>query len=122
MWFKSIGVAVGMLPIMISCPALALQYQSISIEPGVIGITTVGPIVDGDAGRLGAFLQAVPATDRVGAYFIDSPGGNIFEAEKIAGFFHKSDAVVVIPAGAQCSSACFLLFAAAARRLMAPRT
>ena len=100
--------------------AYALQYRLLSQEPPLLAITAIGPIVPGDFDRLGAIIQALPQSDRTLSFIIDSPGGNIVEAEKIAAYIHKIEAAVIIPSGSQCSSACFLLFAAAARRSMAP--
>jgi uncharacterized protein len=65
-------------------------------------------------------MEALPKSDRVLSFFVDSPGGSIVEASKIAELISKTDTPVTIPGGSQCSSACFLLFAAARRRIMAP--
>jgi hypothetical protein len=100
--------------------ASALQYRRLSLEPSLIGITVTGPIVPGDFDRLRAFLQTPSQSNGIPSFFIDSPGGNIAEAEKIAAYIHETGATVTIPSGSQCSSACFLLFAAAAHRFMAP--
>jgi Clp protease len=100
--------------------AFALQYGRITFDPPLIGITATGPIVAGDFDRLDAFVKTLSQTDRILSFFVDSPGGDIFEVEKIAVFINKTSAGVTIPSGSQCSSACFLLFAAAAHRFMAP--
>jgi hypothetical protein len=68
---------------------------------------------------LDSFIGKLPKTELL-SFFIDSPGGNVFEAEKIAVFINKSAATVTIPSDSQCASACFLLFAAAAHRFMGP--
>jgi hypothetical protein len=70
--------------------------------------------------RLGAFVATLPQSGHILSFFVDSPGGNIVEAEKIAAFINKTGTTVTIPSGSQCASACFLLFAAAAHRFMAP--
>ena len=101
-------------------PVSALQYGQFPLEPPYVGITATGPIVPGDFDRLGAFIKILPQSEGTLSFFVDSPGGDIFEAEKIAVLINKSAAVVAIPSGSQCSSACFLLFAAAAHRFMAP--
>jgi hypothetical protein len=100
--------------------ASALQYRPLPLDPPLVGVALTGPIVSGDFERLNGFLQGLAKSDGVLSFFVDSPGGSIFEAEKIAGLINKGGAWVSIPSGSQCSSACFLLFAAAARRFMAP--
>jgi len=119
-WYvrRLLAVASGLL--LAPAPASALQYRQLPLDPPYIGITAKGPIVLGDFDRLGAFIKTLSQSEGTLSFFVDSPGGNIFEAEKIAAFINKSAAAVAIPSGSQCSSACFLLFAAAAHRLMAP--
>ena len=105
--------------LLIAAPeASALQYGTVESSPPLTSITATGPIVPGDFDRLDAFIAKLPKTELL--FFIDSPGGNIFEAEKIATFINKSGATVTIPSDSQCASACFLLFAAAAHRFMGP--
>jgi hypothetical protein len=99
--------------------ASALQYQRFPLDPPLVGITVTGPIVPGDFDRFSTFIGTLADSDRLSLY-VDSPGGSLFEATKIAALIHKSGATVTIPSGSQCSSACFLLFAAAAHRFMAP--
>ena len=100
--------------------ASAFQYQRLHLDPPLVGITVTGPIVPGDFDRLSAFIKTLPQSEGTLSFFVDSPGGNIFEAMKIAALINKSASVVTIPSGSECSSACFLLFAAAAHRFMAP--
>jgi hypothetical protein len=99
---------------------MALQYQLVHLDQNSVALTFTGPIVPGDFERLNTFLQSVPSSDDIKAIFIDSGGGNVVEASKIAALFNKTAAVVVVPSGSQCASACFLLFAAAAQRAVAP--
>ena len=111
--------ASGALLFFTSAGASALQYQRVPLDARMIGIGATGPIVPGDFYRLRAFIGKLPQT-RILGFFIDSPGGNIFEAEKIATFINKTGALVTVPNDSQCASACFLLFAAAAHRFMGP--
>jgi hypothetical protein len=62
----------------------------------------------------------LPKSERLTAVIVDSPGGDIFEADKIARFVGEVELGVPVLSGGQCSSACFLIFAAAVRRYMAP--
>ena len=119
-WYvrRLLAVASGLL--LAPAPASALQYRQLPLDPPYVGITATGPIVTGDFARLGAFIKTLSQSEGTLSFFVDSPGGNVFEAVQIATFINKSAAVVAIPSGSQCSSACFLLFAAAAHRFMAP--
>jgi hypothetical protein len=101
-------------------PGLALQYKYVPIDQTSVAFTFTGAIVPGDFDRLGLFLESVPSHVQVKAIFIDSGGGNLLEASKIAAFFGKTQPLVIVPSGSQCSSACFLLFAAAGQRAVAP--
>jgi hypothetical protein len=65
-------------------------------------------------------VETLPQSYPIQDFFMDSPGDDILEAEKIALFIHTTAAAVTIPSGSQCLSACFLLFPAARHRFMAP--
>jgi hypothetical protein len=102
--------------------AEALQYQRVPLDPPSVIISVRGPIISGDYERFRTFVQTMsqvtPSTDRVLGFSLDSPGGNIFEAENIAIAVRNIDLPVVVTDGSECSSACFLIFAAAPRRFM----
>ena len=118
-YLRRLLVAISAL--LLAAPeASALQYGRSSLDLPLVGITATGPIVPGDFDRLAALVETLPQSDRTLGFFIDSPGGDISEAEKIATFINETAAAVTIPSGSQCLSACFLLFAAAAHRFMAP--
>jgi ATP-dependent protease ClpP protease subunit len=97
-----------------------MQYARVPVEGGGIVIQATGPIIAGDVGRLTVFLRSLPASDQVLGYALDSPGGEVGEAEKLANFVHLTDQTVAVLSGAKCASACFLIFAAAPRKLAAP--
>jgi ClpP class serine protease len=95
-------LAVGFL--LLAAPgASALQYKRLPLDAPLLGIAVTGPIVSGDLDRLGAFLKTLPKQDEElhPGFFVDSPGGDIFEAEKIATLINKFAASVVIPSGSQ---------------------
>ena len=118
-YLRHLLLAMGALLLM-APDASALQFKRLPFDHPLLGIAATGPIVTGDLDRLSAFIKTLSQSDGTLSLFVDSPGGNIFEASKIAALINKSAAVVTIPSGSQCSSACFLLFAAAAHRFMAP--
>src|SRR5262249_23497476 len=100
-------------------PTGAMQFSRGEIGDGKVLILARGPIVRGDYDRLVQFVASMPQTDRVAAIAFNSPGGSVIEAEKIATLIHSYSLVVLVGRGNECSSACFLPFAAAAKRFVA---
>jgi hypothetical protein len=98
----------------------ALQYQRLPLDPPAVMILARGPIIPGDSNRFVDFLQAMPSTDRITALALDSPGGNVLEAETMAEAIVGLHASIFVGEGGECSSACFLLFAAGSRRIVRP--
>lgn len=99
----------------------ALQYERYAFDDGDALVQARGPIVKGDTERLSKFVASMQARgDRVIGLLLDSPGGSLIEAETLAGKIRQSNFGVFVPPASECSSACFLLFAAAPRRLTAP--
>ncbi len=96
--------------------AEALQYQRVPLDPPGVIILMRGPIIPGDFERLPEFRQRMPSNDRIVGYTLDSPGGNLLEASRIAEAMKVMNTTVLVDSSAECSSACFLLFAAATRR------
>ena len=50
--------------------------------------------------------------------FISSPGGDMFEAIKIANLVRELEMSAYVPMGKECKSACFMIFAGAVNRLV----
>jgi hypothetical protein len=97
--------------------ARALEFQRVPLGGSSVSVALGGPIASGDFGRLQVFLGSLPEADRVMGFELDSAGGNIYEAQEIADLIDHSGAFARVRAGAKCSSACFLLFAASHKRL-----
>lgn len=102
-----------------STPALAMDFARLSTGPHQFVIASKGEILEGDALKLTGFLEAVQGDQLVG-YALDSPGGNVVEAEKMATIIHGQATTAGVMEGDTCASACFLLFASAAHRIAAP--
>ena len=102
----------------VPCPAIALQFERVSISATEVIVYGRGPIVKGDSDRLEQALAAVPPEQLSGVAF-DSPGGNVVEGELLAQSIHTRKLAVIIPANSKCVSACFLLLAASPKRLAA---
>jgi hypothetical protein len=102
--------------------AHAMQFHAIPLsDPGKVVIEAMGEIVPGDAARLDSLAAGLPSTaNKVVALALDSPGGNVVEAEKIADAIWRNHVGVIVAAGGQCVSACFLLFAAGKSKVVAP--
>ena len=101
--------------------AQALQYQRVPVDPApAVLVALRGPIVAGDFERFANFLEAMPPTDRIIGFALDSPGGNVIEAEKMAQAIKRLDASILVAEGSECSSACFLLFASSSNRYVHP--
>ena len=94
----------------------ALQFERLPIRGDQVAVVLRGPIVGGDAERLGLFLRAMAPSDRIAALFLDSPGGSVLEAERIANFIASAKVRVAVPGDSKCASACFLMFAASPRK------
>ena len=102
------------------CTVQALQYDKVALgHTSKILLIARGRITDGDTQRLLGFLLSLPPSDRVAGMVVDSPGGGLIEAETLAGVIRRAAFPVFVPPGGQCSSACFLLFAAAPNRFVA---
>ncbi len=96
----------------------AMQFSAIPLDDsGKVLIAAVGEIVPGDLDRLAAYVGTLPAADRIVGFALDSPGGNVVEASKIADAIRLAQATVGVMGQAKCASACFLIFAAGGRRL-----
>lgn len=119
---RAIGAAalIGMLQtVLAGHAAMAMQFAPVQIAPDRLVLGGRGPIVPGDADRLERALAALPRGQRLMGLALDSPGGSVLEGEKLATLIRANGLAVIIPSNSQCASACFLLFAAAPRRLAA---
>ena len=101
-------------------PAHGMQFEPVPTASNGTVISGRGPIIKGDAARLEQALGAIPASSKLSALALDSPGGNVAEAEELGRLISEHHVPVVIPSGSQCVSACFLLLASSPRRFAAP--
>ncbi len=115
-----LAASVGALWVAFSSSVHALQYGRVPLEGHAVVITFTGPIVEGDLDRLAAFVRALPADDSVVGVALDSPGGSLAEAARLLPAVYQVGWLAFVPANSECSSSCFLLFAAAAKRFVAP--
>ncbi len=114
-------VAVPMvLGLLVACEsAVAMQFGSFFLDDGRAAIVARGPIVEGDTERLRQTAAALPRTSTIAAIILDSPGGDVLVGEELAEIVSKLHLPVFVLSGSECSSACFLVFACASRRIVA---
>jgi hypothetical protein len=75
------------------------------------GVLIQGPIQKGDYARIIEFVRHPDNYGRfVRTVYLDSTGGDVVEAVKIANLLDKSYAATHVAAGARCYSACFILW------------
>ncbi|MCK8788280.1 ATP-dependent Clp protease proteolytic subunit [Roseomonas sp. NAR14] len=96
-------------------PVMAMEFRVLSEEERLTFIQAQGPIRLGDEER---FIRLVGGLGRRVVLVVDSPGGNLAAADRMRGLVAGLNMAVVVPTGATCASACFLLFAAAKDRLI----
>ena len=96
-----------------------MQFKVVDLGSTTYLISATGPIVNGDDSRLLAAIVSMPAVGTFYGFGLDSPGGNVFEAEKMAITISRSGGSTIVGAGDKCVSACFLLFAASNKRSVA---
>ena len=91
----------------------ARTMTSEEIEDGGCSLRLTGPIVSGDAERLRSLIDThFPlAHDELNpALCLDSPGGSLDEGVRIAELLGERFTATVVPAGAECLSACAVAF------------
>ena len=113
--------ALGLLvtfALMAAAPARAMQFKLIDGPDDQTTLVARGMIVPGDFSQLIGFLDTVPKVRRMALIVVDSPGGVVHEAGKMAVTIHNMGMPVAVAHGGLCASACTLLFAAAPRRLV----
>lgn len=84
------------------------------------GLVLRGPIVAGDYEKLMKYVSVNGLYDTLeNPLLLDSPGGSVLEAMKIADFVQRSFMYTIVPSGANCFSSCFILWSSGARRFLA---
>lgn len=96
----------------------AMQFDAVPLNSGVTLILGRGEIADGDVDRLLSATMSTRQPRKVLA--LNSPGGNVLSAERLAAAIRRFDISVLVGANSTCASACFLLFAAAPSKAYMP--
>jgi hypothetical protein len=93
--------------------AAAAELSRIAIRDDATIIALHGDIEEGDADAAEALIKTVNDDGRlVSALRLDSPGGGIAEAVKLADLIRRAKLPTVVAAGSRCASACFIVFVA----------
>ena len=120
---RSLGffAAVAVVALFIvSTEAGAMDFSSLPLPDGQTPVLLLeGEIIPGDGVRFASFLAA-HGLDSSARLILNSPGGNVSEAEVIAQAIRRKGLPVSVLDGQMCASACFLLFAASLDRSAAP--
>ena len=110
---RNLCLAIGLLLV-----ALHAHAMEVSVRPA--GLLLSGEIRPGDYDRLINFFQSDPKKFVTTQNFLlDSPGGSVPEALKIALFIRDTSRVTNVEAKSNCLSACFYLFVAGGSRTAA---
>lgn len=111
--FRGASALVFLLSSLVGSVADAAYIRSATSSEGKEVIFLDGKIEAGDVQDLRSVIKRANAENRlVSAIRLNSPGGVLGEGAKLAGIIRYGKIATVVPAGAQCASACFLVFAA----------
>jgi hypothetical protein len=93
--------------------AHAAELNSFQTQKRNTVVTLAGEIAAGDSQSLNRIIQGSDEANRsVTEIRLNSPGGSLAEAAKLAGIIRHGKIATILPPGARCASACFIVFAA----------
>lgn len=115
---RKLGLLVALALLAAGGPARAMQFKLIAGPDDQTTLVARGMILPGDFSQLIGFLDTLAKAQRMALLVVDSPGGLVHEAGKMAVTIHNIGLPVAVARGGICASACTLLFAAAPRRLV----
>ena len=111
--FRGASALVFLLSSVFCSAADAAYIRSAHSSEGKEVIFLDGKIEAGDAQDLQRVIKRANAENQlVSAIRLNSPGGVLGEGAKLADIIRYGKIATVVPAGAQCASACFIVFAA----------
>lgn len=97
-------------------PVGSMQFETLRLQGGGYAIIGAGPINIGDDARLHQMVGTLPANTELVAVGLNSAGGSVVEAGRLAATIRASGLPTIVVDGHTCVSACFLLFAAGTDR------
>ncbi|MBR0871342.1 hypothetical protein JQ633_13320 [Bradyrhizobium tropiciagri] len=97
----------------VSTAATAAELSSVTMADDVTIIALGGDVAEGDTEAAEALIKTANDADRlISAVRLDSPGGSLAEAVKLAALIRRAKLPTIVAAGSRCASACFIVFAA----------
>lgn len=95
----------------------AAEITAVNSKDGKTRVDLVGEILPGDADKLKTEIQKANDVNRlVVTIRLNSQGGNLVEGVTIADIVRKGRIATSVLTGAQCASACFIIFAAGSEK------
>ena len=114
---QSLGAVGAVVCLSLCAPALAAKLTTSTSSEGKIAAYLSGEIVDGDAHKLATLIRQSKQRGRVvSSIRLNSQGGRLSEGLKLADIIQKERLSTLIGDGEECASACFLAFAAGAKK------
>ena len=104
---RMIALLAALLLASIVPSASAMTFSTLTLPDGLRIVLAVGPVAEGDAGRLRVALKSAdrdPFGNKVLA--LDSPGGLIVEAFAMVDVMDREKVSTLVRSGANCASAC----------------
>lgn len=99
--------------VVVNATATAAELTSVTSEGDATIIALDGDIAEGNADAVEALIRAANESGRlVSAVRLDSSGGSLAEAIKLADLVRRAKLPTVVASGSRCASACFVVFAA----------
>ena len=99
--------------------AAGAEFSSYTSGEGKIVIRLTGEIVVGDSEKLKQIIVTSNAANKiVSGIRLNSPGGSVLEGAELADRVKFARIATVVPNGATCASACFLVFAAGGEKFV----
>jgi hypothetical protein len=114
-----LSLAALAIPLMASRAAAAMEFHLVPLVNGSTLLRAHGPILFGDDRQFIRYIDTIEKIRHLAVFEIDSPGGFIDVAERIAVTVHNVGIPVAVPSRGICASACAIIFAAAPHRAAA---
>lgn len=103
---RGFGIVLAIVAALTALPANAMSFSLVD-NGGQRAILAQGEIVEGDAARLArALMRGTPNYHGTQQLLLNSPGGEVFEALRMAELMKKVGVATVVPDQAMCASAC----------------
>jgi hypothetical protein len=94
-------------------PTSASDFALLPIATDTALLLLSGPIVRGDSQKLEGLLHDAPKSITIAGILLDSQGGALLEATRLARTVHTARWTAGVRSDAECASACVLIYAAA---------